>query len=825
LTIAMAVLTSVAGPTAAPSLTVTDDHGTVSIEDAGRTIARFAPKTAQSNRGPASVLTVSGRRVIEVRLPVRGEPAGRAELWVAERSNADTKVIWWNVVGPLDADGETSLVVRVTEDGIEEYQTAARLSRCDGATVPLFRRTWDFAARAFRPGSPDLPPRSGETVTARRGNAPDGKPLGGFFFTAASSTPNATTQAAQLRPPSAVNDGNPETAWSTTGSGRGHLLTARSSSGFAITGLRLLPGDTSTQARYLASARPRRLTLIFGPEAPRNVDVDLLEDADGGRKRFRDPYWIALPKPVTASCVTVVVRDVTSEKAPMAIADLEVLTELDGPEAADRLVASLAQGTSCPARIPLLARIGAPAFGKLSAALGQSPPGVGRACLLEAADALITAGIPADQDLGRALVSAIEQATHDEERLLLKLLPAIPTPPEAAVSAVLLDDQRTDESRARAARVLAALDRDEARASLLAAVGRGSRALRKQVRGVVTALPRASLALVLAQLDATPTEATARRADLLAIVGAFAVRTPEARAAALRALRAALAGGASFEEQARAIQGLGLLRDAPSLDALIAVRAKSENAVLRSLAIEELAKADGAAVLVALRAALEDTDPQVRETAADSLGRKGDKQAAALLIAGAEQEPWPGVRRAEIGALGELCTPEGNELLLRAFQRDVEEVRQTALRGIDHCYQGKAIGTLLRTVGRQAEGADMRSLAVRLLAARKDPRLVPALTEVMSRLLVEAQADLSVEAVIADTAMALAAIGNTPAVETIAKLVSDSRPSVQRFAVDALATVCDPGPGAQALRAAAQAKDESVAIPAATAEARCRDRR
>ena len=125
------------------------------------------------------------------------------------------------------------------------------------------------------------------------------------------------------------------------------------------------------------------------------------------------------------------------------------------------------------------------------------------------------------------------------------------------------------------------------------------------------------------------------------------------------------------------------------------------------------------------------------ETAATGIGRKGDKQAAAQLISGAEQEPWPGVRRAEIGALGKLCTTEGNQLLLRAFQRDVEDVRQAALRGIASCYRSKATGTLLRTLGRRAEGADMRSLAARLLAARRDPRLVPPLAEVMSRLLTE----------------------------------------------------------------------------------------
>jgi HEAT repeat protein len=247
--------------------------------------------------------------------------------------------------------------------------------------------------------------------------------------------------------------------------------------------------------------------------------------------------------------------------------------------------------------------------------------------------------------------------------------------------------------------------------------------------------------------------------------------------------------------------------------------------VLRGLAVSELASATSPSVAAALRAALADTDPLVREVAAAALGRKGDKESANLLIAGAKQEPWPQVRKAEVTALGELCTTEGNELLLRAFGKDVEDVRQAALIGIAHCYQAKATGTLLRTAGRLAESADMRSLAVRLLATRKDPRTVPGLAEILTHLLTESQADLSLEGVIAETAMALAAIRDTPAISALAGLISDQRPSVQRIGIDALGVVCDPGKGAAALRQAATSKDESVSARAIAAESHCRDRR
>jgi HEAT repeat protein len=804
-------------------LTTSETDSSLALKDGEKTVASFIPKTAKSQRGHAVLrtLTASGHALIEVRIPVLGDEAKREEVWIAERGAAAPKVIWWNLAGARNADGETALDVKISDHGIEEYQTAPRLSRCDGAPVPLFRRTWDFASHNFRAVPPELPAQVATVLQAHRGNAPEGKAVGGFFFTAASSSSGAAGDAARLRPPTAVNDGNPETAWTTDGDGRGQILTARSSGGFPITGLRLLPGDTSSEKSYRSSARPHRLSLIFSKDPSQNIEVELAEDADGGAKRFREPYWIALPKPVASSCVTVLVRDVTSTKSAMSIADIDVLTELDGSQAADRLVADMARGVSCEARQPLLVSLGVSALAKVAAAIPLASPGPGRECLVEALAALVAAGATPSADTAAALVAAIDHATRGEEKTILKLLPGMTAAPVENIAAVLLDNKRPDADRARAARVLAAMSQTEARAKLLGAVGLGSHALRKAVREIVSGLKGPTLAAALAAREAS-TE-NGRRADLLLIAGALASREPDLVPAALSALRAPLHGTASFEEQARAIEGLGLLRDPLARDELIDVRTHHGDGVLRSLAVNELVSAEGA--VPALRAALDDTDPRVRETAAASLGHKNDKPSAKAIIAGAKQEPWPQVRRAEIAALGELCTAEGNELLIRAFQRDVAEIRQVALVGIAHCYQAKATGLLLRTLGRLAESADMRSLAARLLGERKDPKTVAGIAESLARLLAESQADLSLEAVIADSAMALASLHSPEAIAALVGLFSDPRPSVQRIAVDALGVVCDPGLGAAALKTASMSKDEAISIPATAAAANCRERR
>ncbi len=163
-----------------------------------------------------------------------------------------------------------------------------------------------------------------------------------------------------------------------------------------------------------------------------------------------------------------------------------------------------------------------------------------------------------------------------------------------------------------------------------------------------------------------------QRADLLFVLAAAATREPERAAAAVEVLRATLHGAASFEEQARAIQGLGMIHNPAATAELVAFRAHASDDVLRFFATRELAGSSDPEAGPALRAALLDRDPRAREAAALGLGQRHDKSSAREIIDAAKQEPWPGVRRAEVTALGDLCVPEGNDLLLRAYEKDVQ---------------------------------------------------------------------------------------------------------------------------------------------------------
>src|SRR5437773_2304109 len=114
------------------ALVVTSTGDRVEVRDGGSVLAAFIPRTPAGKRGAATAreVTVEGRRVLEVRLPLA--TGGRHEVWLGERDAHGARTLWTDVVGPADSDGETGRALAVTADGIERYQTAARLSRCDG---------------------------------------------------------------------------------------------------------------------------------------------------------------------------------------------------------------------------------------------------------------------------------------------------------------------------------------------------------------------------------------------------------------------------------------------------------------------------------------------------------------------------------------------------------------------------------------------------------------------------------------------------------------------------------------------------------------------
>ena len=115
-------------------------------------------------------------------------------------------------------------------------------------------------------------------------------------------------------------------------------------------GLRIFPGDGASLEAFRGKNRIRKFQIAFGPAREQRFDVEIPVDPAADAAHWRDPFWVPLPKPMPASCVTVVVTEVALGKdasppksfGTAAIGDLAVFTELDSPEGAERLVADLA---------------------------------------------------------------------------------------------------------------------------------------------------------------------------------------------------------------------------------------------------------------------------------------------------------------------------------------------------------------------------------------------------------------------------------------------------------------------------------------------------
>lgn len=773
--------------------------------------------------------------------------------------------LWQGPVGPRGRDGDHEVRVETSPLGLLRYQFRPDVQRCDGQPAYLSPEVWDFRSGRFRPVY-NLPriPDGAPVLTARR-QAPAGVdgPVTSSFRTRAASTQAGAADAGDLAPPRELDDGDPATAWRERlgGDGRGEFITLTTTlPGAQVAAVRLIPGDASSPDMFRRSNRLRRAGLLVGDRA---FWIEIPGDPAGDPSASPAlPYWVLLPEPVPARCVTLVLDTVypgASARSPRtgdtALSELAVLTTLDldpaGAEVA--LVARVrAGGEDGRAGARLLAERGPRATAAVLQALEAGVPPVER---LRLRRVLARIGDPAG---AAELVEGVAAETtpaadrDDFAAALVRMGDDAVTP----LAGLLADEQAASPARRAAARALGTIPGASAREALVAAAGHGPRPVRRAVALALAGRDPGDLdplldATALAEREGNP----GREADLWRALGLMIRHAGEApagdtsgreasegpgradraaapaRARAIAALAARLDTAGGYELSYRLLDAAGPLPDGPVLGALAAALARlpggaPETHALRRVAAAALARnpAPGARDLLVDMA--DAADPGVRRAAADALASRADADATTdqVLIDRLAQEDWPRIRGLVAVALGRRCgTAEAPAAALAAaVDRDADtEVRRSALSALVAC---RAPGTgprLLQVAADAAQPPRVRQRAITLVAVLGDRGLAPELIELFGALRRGAWSDAEALRLAAAAAVTLGRLGDPAAVEPLMAAARDPAfAELQAAAITGLGEMCPPR-AVPLFERARRSGQRAVSIAARRAHERC----
>ncbi|MFH1034736.1 MAG: HEAT repeat domain-containing protein [Pseudomonadota bacterium] len=232
-------------------------------------------------------------------------------------------------------------------------------------------------------------------------------------------------------------------------------------------------------------------------------------------------------------------------------------------------------------------------------------------------------------------------------------------------------------------------------------------------------------------------------------------------------------------------------QDAPDL---ILALLEEDDRDLRIFAADIVGNVDSPGVSRALIRALADLDPNVRATAAISLGRRRESLAVPALIKALSDEQW--VRFAAIEALAAIGDTQALEPLLAVMREDDELAQASIAAALGSFVDPRAADCLLQAL-ESARGALVPLLVNALLkTATQDfiATLDPVLRERVVLGLVDSLEDPS-DQVRADALKGLARMGETGAVYAILNLARRNQdPEVAGLILRALVAIGAPGP-------------------------------
>lgn len=729
---------------------------------------------------------------------------------VALRWQGNTAVeVWRGPVGVRGRDRDHEVVVEASPYGLIRYQSRRDLVRCDGQTPWAFTEALDPRSREFRPAyNKGRIADSNKPLIATKESPFATAPSQGLAFASAlPSTQAGAASAAELVPSVELDDGNPQTAWREErgGDGRGETLTFRSQlANTQVIGLRFLPGDGSSLDAFTSHNRLKRFALVTANGAQWiELPVDPLRDGAGPTT----PYWVALPQPLAADCVSIVLDGFYSGRGSRvgsgasAISDMVVVTDLELSEdgAAAGLIARVGQGGREGERAAhLVERLGAAAIPALLTEISRAGADVQIVWRLR----LVLARLGDGRGIDAAIDGLASAPSPRQQRELADALAASTDAARIALAAFIIRDDVPVDARLAAATALATT-RAEATTQLMTAIGSGPTSLRRVIAlGLIQSLARTKApyesALRAAITAARSSDDRAREGDLWRVLGAVPAREEAADSVAVLAERLA-----SAKDYALLYR---LLQAAPRFGASAPVSAMS--AAVDSF--PDGAEADALAEILAASVATIDT-PMARTTLRELLSAKspGVRRAAAEALASSilsvtpeldnaliglmDHDAWSVVRRAVAASLGRACPrPAAATALLRAVEKDESlDVQRDSLSALARCQAPGLVDTLLALAQKAKATTPLRLHAISLVplvaAAADTPRAIALFDELRKQAWGSEQALVLAGA----AAVVLGQLGDDRAVAALTAAAKEgSFPTLQSAAVSALGALC-----------------------------------
>lgn len=832
------------GGDARPDEVRIDEDGSITVYITGdESAGAWTPLAASGKVVGGSIFVdtkLSAGRTIILATSKLGRRGGRSftEAVALAWSPGRLETLWRGKLGSQGSDGATSLSIELGNYGLIKYSNRSGVSRCDGAAAHLDAERYDFGTGRFRPARQahrmDVAQTRTPLVASR--TAPDflQDDATAFWFRATGASSSGTAaSAAELVAPIAIADGSDTTAWveNKGGAGAGEFVTLQSSVGeVQVNALRLLLGHGSARKDY---NRPKRIGIILSPTEMYWVDVP---------KDPRQAQWVTLPKPITSSCVTLVL-DAVYPKRPLAqtaISEVTVFSveELDPAKSAQRLAKRIADGKAGADTQRLLSRLGAGASGALVAAISASEQAQRPTAAREIKNLrLALASIPAaPKELVAGLTDDLLRPR--DYSVFSAALVSIDEPAIAPLTSALLSQRLSGSGTARVARVLSRLPQPLAGEALLGALGNGSSAVRT---GLVRAIAERADAWRQLPAALSPVNTAKTNADLFRAMGLASERhaagSKERTALGETLAKAAKDKNLAYEEHYRLLQAVGQAGGDAAIRALLvstqhlASREDAEGLALHRRALASLGRSTedvpsgGLAddTQKAMRNGLTHSDPGARLALLAALNAKTAPESS--IEERLSDDTWPEVRRAAAATLSTRCDEaSGNALRTAALEDRNTKVARSALGGLLRCENPRNFEVALQLVNDADRPLTLRMQAARVLGDLASESQHEVVVARFSKARRRSLADATSGKMASALSRALADIGSPDAIRALESSAADPAfPQLQTAAITALGELC-PTSSQRLLQRLRQSHEHSVSTAATMAARQCKER-